>query len=111
MIYSEEPDQRPDHVTLVITSLCDEGLVTKPPKVFAVQEIFFFEHRVSTSGAAIDPDHTQATPDSFSEIRKCTAPFSGMVNSHHIFNPNLADTAVSLNTFIDKVVKFFWNEV
>jgi hypothetical protein len=63
VIYSEKTDQCPDHVTLVINRLRDEGLMTKPTKLFAVQEIFLLGHRVSTLGTAIDLGHMQATHD------------------------------------------------
>jgi hypothetical protein len=61
VIYSSDFDQHLDHVAQVLSRLRDAGLTVKPSKVvFAVQEISFLGHRVSTLEISIDPQRTEA---------------------------------------------------
>jgi hypothetical protein len=109
VVYYEEHLQQ---LNEVFSRLRSGGLTVNPSKVmFAVQEINFLGHRVSSAGIAIDPERTRAIVD-FPPPRdvKGIARFIGMVNFYHKFISKMADIAAPLNSLRNKGVKFEWRQ-
>lgn len=112
VIYSETFEQHLEHLREVFTRLEHAGLTVNPKKVkFAVPEISFLGHRMSSKGISIDPERTYAIQN-FPPPRdaKGIARFIGMIQFFGKFIPHLAEKAAPLNKLRRKGVKFEWGD-
>jgi hypothetical protein len=110
VIYSENYELHLQHLNEVFSRLRGAGLTVNPSKVtFAVQEISFLGHCVSSAGITIDAERTRAIVE-FPPLRvvRGLALFIGMVNFYHKFIPRVADIAAPLNSLRKKGAKFEW---
>ena len=112
IIYSSSIEEHLTHLRIVFDRLRQANLKLKPSKCdFAVKEVNFLGHRVSSDGVQPDPAKISVIknlkpPTTVREVRS----FIGMASYYRRFIDHFSDIAGPLTQLTRKYAKFMWNE-
>nr|CAD7424998.1 unnamed protein product [Timema monikensis] len=95
VVYSKNRQEHVEHVREVLTRLRKARLTVNPEKIrFAVSEIDFWGHRISSKGLSISPERTRAIREfPLPKTGRKLSQFLGMVGFYGRIIPNLSSKA------------------
>ncbi|GAU34277.1 hypothetical protein TSUD_321230 [Trifolium subterraneum] len=113
LIYSKDPQEHAEHLTIVLNILREKQLYAKFSKCeFWLSEVKFLGHVISQGGVSVDPSKVEAVlnwerPRTVSEIRI----FLGLAGYYRRFILGFSEIALPLTRLTRKGAAFVWNEL
>jgi hypothetical protein len=111
-IYSDSLEDHLEHIRLVLAALREHNLFAKLSKcAFALSEMEFLGHLVSSDGIKVDPAKISAVtdwpqPTNSSDVRA----FLGLANYYRDFVPDFSQLAAPLTDLLSSKVPFLWTQ-
>jgi hypothetical protein len=112
LVYSENEEDRAEHLRAVLTRLRDHQLYAKFSKCeFWLKTVPFLGHVLSENGILVDPSKVQEVmdwkaPTTVHEVQS----FLGLAGYYHRFIPDFSNIAKLMMSLLQKDHKFAWTE-